>query len=93
MATMGRRVKGLGGFGGWGMGVFFQSVKIVKCFQMFPAWRYFADVYMNLLESSPVFQSKTPCRMLITSIMHTLKSLFWAMVLLVLCCSWSSGLD
>ena len=26
MATMGRRVKGLGGFGGWGMGVFFFPV-------------------------------------------------------------------
>ena len=37
MATMGRRVKGLGGFGGWGMGVFFSSLSrlwsVSKCFQ------------------------------------------------------------
>ena len=46
-------------FGAGGVG-FFHSVKIMKCFQMFPASRHFADVNINLLESSEFFLSKTP---------------------------------
>ena len=53
------------------------------CFQLCPASRYFIDVYFYSSSVQPLSFSQNT-RMLITSIMHTLKSLFWAMVLLVL---------